>query len=61
MINLENNSAVRVLEARGRNQEKISVAKVMLQDGEDYAKISRFTGLGTDIIMELEKELIVQR
>jgi len=54
---LENSPAVRVLEDRGRLQEKIDIASNMLHAGEDYSKISRFTGLDVERILVLEKEL----
>ena len=57
---LEDSPAVRVLEDRGRNQEKIMIAKNMLQEGEDYSKISKFTGLSVDRIKELDNEVQVQ-
>jgi len=60
MFNLENNRAVRVLEARGEArgdlQRAIKVARKMLQAGEDYTKISTFTELDMDRIAELDKE-----
>jgi hypothetical protein len=66
---LEDSPAVRVLESRGmdkginkgRLQEKIDIAINMLQGGEDYSKITRFTGLSLDRVTELDKELQVQR
>ena len=66
---LEENRAVRVLEAifrdkwmekgieqgmeRGMEQGIEQVAINMIRDGDDYAKISRLTGLSTDRVMEL--------
>ena len=58
---LEDSPAVRVLEdrgaIRGMNQKAIEIAQNMLQEGDDYPKISRVTGLTVDKIDELDKEL----
>jgi hypothetical protein len=58
---LEDNRAVRVLENRGMNkgrlQEKLDITRNMLQDGDDYSKITRITGLSLDRVTELDKEL----
>ena len=66
---LEDSPAVRVLEDRGVRkgiqqgiqqgilQGNEETAKIMLQDGEDYSKIERFSRLTMDRILELEKEL----
>jgi len=54
---LEDSPAVRVLEDRGRLQEKNEIAMNMLNDGDDYARIARITGLDVERIAELEKEL----
>ena len=57
---LEDSPAVRVLEDRGikKGIEKgIEIAAInMLQDGDDYVKVSRVTGLGLDRITELNNE-----
>ena len=57
---LEDSPAVRVLEDRGMNkgrlQEKADIALNMLQAGEDYSRISLFTGLDLDRITALDKE-----
>ena len=57
---LEDSPAVRVLEDRGRLQEKLIIAQNMLNDGDDYTKITRITGLTLDRVMELDKELQAQ-
>ena len=58
---LEDSTAVRVLEdrgiIRGMNQKAIEIAKNMLQEGDDFSKISRNTGLTVDRITELQNEL----
>jgi hypothetical protein len=54
---LEDNRAVRVLENRGRGQEKIDIALNMLRDGDDAPKVSRITGLDLSRVAELQKEL----
>ena len=61
---LENNSAVKVFGNWGRNQgrqqEKINIALNMLQDGDDYAKVSRNTGLTMERVEELDNQLQAQ-
>ena len=69
MRGLEDSPAVRVLEDRGRLQgirqgirqgrlqEKLEIAQNMLNAGEDYSKISRFTGLDIERIEALDTEL----
>jgi len=57
---LEDSPAVRVLEDRGRNQRNIEIAQNMLNAGEDYSKISRFTGLDIERITALDTELQTQ-
>ena len=54
---LEDTTGFRVLEARGRKQREIEIAENMLQAGEDYGKISQFTGLSMDRIEELASEV----
>ena len=54
---LEDNRAVRVLENRGRSQRETEIAINMLRDGDDFAKISRNTGLPITRIEELANEL----
>jgi len=60
MYILEDSPAVRVLEDRGMNkgrlQEKADIAINMLDDGDDYSRISRITGLDLAKIEELDKE-----
>lgn len=53
MVNLENNSAVRVLEDRG----VMKVARNLLRRGRDVQEISEDTGLAVDKILELQNEL----
>ena len=53
---LEDNRAVRVLEERGSKKREIAIVINMLQGGEDYAKISKFTGLDLERIEELDNE-----
>jgi len=53
---LEDTTAFRVFEARGRNEREIEIAKSMFQDGDDYTKIARNTGLSIERIEELAKE-----
>ena len=57
---LEDSPAVRVLEDRGRiqgrNQEKESIAINMLRAGEDYNKISQFTGLTVERVAKLKED-----
>ena len=53
---LEDTTAFRVLEARGRSQEKESIAINMIRDGDDYTKIARNTGLSMERLEELAKE-----
>jgi len=53
---LEDTTASRVFEARGRKQEKENIAINMLQDGDDFTKIARNTGLNMERIEELAKE-----
>jgi len=57
---LEDSPAVRVLEDRGRNQMVVEIAQNMLEGGEDYSKISRFTGLDVDRIAKLHNEMQAQ-
>ena len=54
---LEDSPAVRVLEDRGRNQEKVMIARNMLRRGRSYQEISEDTGLAVDRIAELDKEI----
>lgn len=62
---LEDNRAVRVLEAMGREkglqqgmeQGMEQVAINMAKDGDEYAKIARITGLSLERIMELANEI----
>ena len=39
---------------KGKNMEKIEIAKTMLQDTNDYYLISKYTGLSIDEIKELQ-------
>jgi len=61
---LEDSPAVRVLEDRGVRkgiQQGIEqTARNMLQDGDDYSKIARITGLSSERIEELDRELRTQ-
>ena len=41
---------------QGLNHAKVEIARNMLQAGEDYSRISLFTGLATDRIAELDAE-----
>ena len=62
---LENNRAVRVIKDMGRKQGILQgieqgieqTAINMLQEGEDFAKISKFTRLDTAKLMELQSKL----
>jgi uncharacterized protein YerC len=56
---LEDTTAFRVLEARGRSQEKESIAVNMLRRGRNYQEISEDTGLSMERIDELAKEILV--
>lgn len=66
---LENNRAVRVIKDMGRRQGILQgieqgieqTAINMLQEGEDIAKISRFTRLDTAKLMELQNKLQTQK
>ena len=57
---LEDSPAVRVLEDRGRRlggiDKAVEIAINMLNDGDDYSRISRITGLDSDRIAEIDKE-----
>ena len=57
---LEDSPAVRVLESRGRNQEKIEVAKKMLQGNFDISSIIEITGFDATKLEELKTELQAQ-
>ena len=59
MINLENNSAVRVLEDRGRNRRDIEIAINMLRRGRSHQEISEDTGLSLERVTELSEGLLV--
>jgi len=53
---LDDHPAVRVLEARGHRKAMERVAVSMLEEGDDYPKVSRVTGLDVDRIATLDKE-----
>ena len=57
MLQLENNPAIKTLEERGRNQEKIEIALNLLRRGHDTQEISEITGLGLTRVVELQAEL----
>ena len=41
----------------GTKQEKIEIAKNMLKDTQDYELISKYTGLDTNTLQKLSKEM----
>jgi len=53
---LEDSPVVRVLEDRGVKRGIEQTAMKMLEAGEDYSRISLFTGLDSDRIAEIDKE-----
>ena len=42
---------------KGKKEVAVNVAKMMLRDGEDKQKVSKYTGLSKQEIEEIEKEL----
>ena len=57
---LDDSPAVRVLESRGRKQEKIEIAKNMLRRGRNIQEVSEDTGLEISKVAELQTELQAQ-
>jgi len=54
------NRGIRQGISQGRLQEKHEIAQNMLNAGEDYSKITRFTGLDIERITTLDTELQAQ-
>jgi len=57
---LEDNRAVRVLENRGRGQEKIDIAINMLRRGRNIQEVAEDTGLDISRVSELQEGLQAQ-
>jgi hypothetical protein len=53
---LDDSPAVRVLEKRGREKERIEIAKAMIKRGMDFSDIAELTGLEMEKIIKLEDE-----